>query len=118
MHSQNVTLPTDTATLTAYPDPEEPADHPYTYEWSIHDQTGEEEGGGDGNGRSGVMESRTEKHLKLSKLEEGKYMFKVTVTGTDPVSLDSKGEALGTVTVFPGKSFQMQINVSNSNIML
>ena len=50
------------------------------------------------------MESKTEQQLKLSKLEEGEYKFKVTVTGTDPASLDSKGEAVGIVTVFPGKT--------------
>ena len=54
------------------------------------------------------MESKTEQQLKLSKLEEGEYMFKVAVTGTDPDSLESKGEAVGIVTVFPGKkSFQV-----------
>ena len=50
------------------------------------------------------MESKTEQQLKLSKLEEGEYKFKVTVTGSDPASLDSKGEAVGIVTVFPGKT--------------
>ena len=105
VHSKNITLPSNTATLTAFPIPEEPKDHPYTYEWSIiDDEIGKEEGKEEGKGRSGVMESKTEQQLKLSKLEEGEYKFKVTVTGTDPASLESKGEAVGIVTVFPGKT--------------
>ena len=105
VHSKNITLPSNTATLTAFPIPEEPKDHPYTYEWSIiDDEIGKEEGKEEGKGRSGVMESKTEQQLKLSKLEEGEYKFKVTVTGTDPASLELKGEAVGIVTVFPGKT--------------
>ena len=108
VYFKNITLPSNTATLTAFPIPEEPKEHPYTYEWSIiDDEIGKEESGGEGKGRSGVMEGKTEQQLKLSKLEEGEYKFKVTVTGTDPASLESKGEAVGIVTVFPGKTSKL-----------
>ena len=46
------------------------------------------------------MESKTEQQLKLSKLEEGIYKFKVTVTGSEPIA--STGTAIGVVNVFPG----------------
>ena len=94
-------MPISTTTLTAYPIPEAPIDDPYSYEWAlINEESGE---GGEGKGRSGVMESKTDQQLKLSKLEEGIYKFKVTVVGSQPPSLGSRGEAIGVVTVFPGR---------------
>ena len=102
MHSKNITLPISTTTLTAYPIPDAPNDNPYSYEWALIDD--ENVDGGDGKGRSGVMESKTEQQLKLSKLEEGTYKFKVTVVGSQPSPQGSSGEAVGVVTVFPGKS--------------
>ena len=50
-----------------------------------------------------MLASKNEKQLKLSKLEEGTYQFKVTVTGSQPAPAGSKGEAIGVVTVFPGR---------------
>ena len=51
------------------------------------------------------MESKSEQQLKLSKLEEGTYKFKVTVIGSQSDKEVSKGEAIGIVTVFPGKLY-------------
>ena len=48
------------------------------------------------------MESKSEQQLKLSKLEEGTYKFKVTVVGSKSEKIVSKGEAVGIVTGFPG----------------
>ena len=77
VHSKNITLPLNTATLTAYSIPDAPEDYPYSYEWSLIDD--ENKDNGQEAGRSGVMESKSEQQLKLSKLEEGTYKFKVTV---------------------------------------
>lgn len=99
VHSKNITLPISTTTLTAYPIPDAPKDDPYSYEWALIDEENVE--GSEGKGRSGVMESKTDQQLKLSKLEEGIYKFKVTVVGSQPSPLGSKGEAIGVVTVFP-----------------
>ena len=98
VHSKNITLLINTATLTAYPIPDEPPGEPYSYEWAIIDEE-------DGKGRSGVMESKSEQQLKLSKLEEGVYKFKVTVLGSKPTPMGYRlsGEAIGVVTVFPGR---------------
>ena len=101
VHSKNITLPLNTATLTAYSIPEAPEDTIYSYEWTLIDD--ENKGDGQDSGRSGVMESKSEQQLKLSKLEEGTYKFKVTVVGSQSEKVVSKGEAIGTVTVFPGK---------------
>ena len=101
VQSKNITLPNSTTTLTPYRITEAPKDDPYSYEWAlIDDETVE---GGEGKGRSGVMESKTDQQLKLSKLEEGIYKFKVTVVGSQSSSQGSRGEAIGVVTVFPGK---------------
>ena len=97
VHSKNITLPINIATLTAYPLPDAPLDHPYTYEWILIDEVPAVL---DGKGREGSMESKTEQQLKLSKLEEGIYKFKVTVTGSEPIA--STGTAIGVVNVFPG----------------
>ena len=101
VHSKNITLPLNTATLTAYPIPDAPEDCPYSYEWTLIDDENKDEG--QEGGRSGVMESKSEQQLKLSKLEEGIYKFKVTVVGKQSENLMSKGEAVGVVTVFPGR---------------
>ena len=107
VHSKNITLPISTTTLTAYPIPDAPKDDPYSYEWAlIDDETVE---GGEGKGRSGVMESKTDQQLKLSKLEEGIYKFKVTVVGSQSSSQGIRGEAIGVVTVFPGKRYPKNI---------
>ena len=105
VHSKNITLPLNTATLTAYSIPDAPEDYPYSYEWSLIDDENKDDG--KEAGRSGVMESKSEQQLKLSKLEEGTYTFKVTVVGSKSEKIVSKGEAVGIVTVFPGnyKSF-------------
>ena len=105
VHSKNITLPLNTATLTAYSIPDAPEDNPYSYEWSLIDD--ENKGDGQEAGRTGVMESKSEQQSKLSKLEEGTYKFKVTVVGSQSEKIVSKGEAVGIVTVFPGtnKSF-------------
>ena len=100
VHSKNITLPLNTATLTAYSIPDAPEDSPYSYEWSLIDD--ESKDNGQEAGRSGVMESKSEQQLKLSKLEEGTYKFKVTVVGSKSEKIVSKGEAVGIVTVFPG----------------
>ena len=90
----------NTATLTAYSIPDAPEDSPYSYEWSLIDD--ESKDNGQEAGRSGVMESKSEQQLKLSKLEEGTYKFKVTLVGSKSEKIVSKGEAVGIVTVFPG----------------
>ena len=100
VHSKNITLPLNTATLTAYSIPDAPENNPYSYEWTLIDDENKEDGQ---DGRSGVMESKSEQQLKLSKLEEGTYKFKVTVIGSQSDKIVSKGDAIGIVTVFPGK---------------
>ena len=101
VNPKNITLPINTATLTAFPIPDAPKENPYSYEWTLIDDKHEETG--DVKKRAGVMDSKNEQRLKLSKLEEGTYQFKVTVTGTQPVPAGSKGEAFGVITVFPGR---------------
>ena len=101
VHSKNITLPLNTATLTAYSIPDAPENNPYSYEWTLIDD--ESKGEGQEDGRSGVMESKSEQQLKLSKLEEGTYKIKVTVIGSQSDKIVSKGDAIGIVTVFPGK---------------
>ena len=48
------------------------------------------------------MFNSNQQQLKLSKLEEGRYEFKVTVVGSEPAPVGSKGEAIGVVTVLSG----------------
>ena len=63
------------------------------------------------------MESKSEQQLKLSKLEEGTYKFKVTVVGSKSEKIVSKGEAVGIVTVFPGncKSFYAKLQILDNH---
>ena len=89
----NHKLPFTTAILTAIATPEASSDNPYTYQWTAMENVTENDDEID-------IESNTEKELKVSKLKEGEYKFKVTVTGNDPTSL---GVAVGIITVLPGK---------------
>lgn len=89
--SKNITLPDNTATLTAYALPEAPSGSPYSYEWTLTSE----------GSMKGEMENKSQMMLKVSKLEEGTYTFKVKVTSQAVPGL--VGEATASVNVFPGK---------------
>ena len=98
VNPKNITLPTNTATLTAFPLPDAPPGSPYSYEWKLIDDGKTKTG----TQNAGEMFNSNQQQLKLSKLEEGRYEFKVTVTGSEPAPAGSKGEAIGVVTVLSG----------------
>ena len=98
VNPKTITLPTNTATLTAFPIPDAPPGYPYSYEWILV----EDKNVKDGKQKAGDMFSNNEQQLKLSKLEEGTYKFKVVVAGSYPAPAGSKGEAIGVVTVISG----------------
>ena len=96
---KRITLPTNTATLTALPDPkgEAPDGTSYTYKWtSINSKK-------DGVDAPVTMGITNKKKLDVSDLYVGKHKFKVKVTGTHLFHAGSEGEAVGLVTVSQGK---------------
>lgn len=85
--SKTVRLPDQSVTLSAYTIPDEKSSgDTYKYLWSLISQPS-----GDVNG---IMSDQTEDNIKLSKLSEGLYRFKVMVTGSNMY-----GEAYANVTV-------------------
>ncbi|XP_041361806.1 dyslexia-associated protein KIAA0319-like protein [Gigantopelta aegis] len=85
--NKEIQLPNNTITLSAFVVPEQvEGESPYQYEWIlVHSPDISEKG---------TMDGRNTKTLKLSKLIEGLYTFKVTVSG------DSKyGEGFVNITV-------------------
>lgn len=85
--SKTVRLPEQEVTLAAYTIPDEKSSgDTYKYLWSLISQPS-----GDVNG---IMSDQTKDNIKLSKLSEGLYRFKVIVTG-----LNMYGEAYANVTV-------------------
>ena len=89
VHSKNITLPDNKATLSAYAIPE-PANNEYSYEWTLIS----------GPSDSGLMENRQMQTVSLKQLQEGTYQFKVVVSGGNP---PVHGIGQGNVTVFPRK---------------
>ena len=90
--SVQITLPEDSAVLTAQVYPQAPRETHYNYEWKLEQ--------GDVPPEGGVEKSQGDK-VTLNHLKEGVYAFKVTVTGSDPPAF---GEAHGNVTVLAGRS--------------
>lgn len=85
--SKTVRLPDQEVTLAAYTIPDEKSSgDTYKYLWSLISQPS-----GDVNG---IMSDQTKDNIKLSKLSEGLYQFKVEVTGSNMY-----GEAYANVTV-------------------
>ena len=89
VHSKQISLPENKATLTAFAIPEPVPPNFYNYEWNLI--SGQ---------KSGLMENRQNQTLSLSQLVEGTYQFKVTVSGGSPPVF---GEGLGNITVLPRK---------------
>ncbi|XP_034947675.1 dyslexia-associated protein KIAA0319 [Chelonus insularis] len=87
--SKEVRLPDNQATLSAFTFPAEQGNEHYNYAWSLLSQP---------EGHTGVMTDQNRPTLKLSKLSEGLYKFRVTVTGSD-----ASGEAYANVSVLPPK---------------
>lgn len=87
VESKNIQLPENEASLTAIVDPDIEA---YTYLWSLVDKPE--------NDRNGTITDQTRKTVRVSKLSEGLYRFKLTVTGAN-----SYGEAFANVTVSHAK---------------
>lgn len=88
--SKDVRLPNNEAILTAYVIPDEVSNQDkYTYSWSLISQPSK----GDSNA---TITDQTKSQAKLSKLTEGLYRFKVTVTGRK-----GYGEAYPNITVLP-----------------
>lgn len=89
--SKTVRLPEQEVTLSAYTIPDEKSSgDTYKYVWLLISQPS-----GDVNG---TMSDQTKDNIKLSKLSEGLYRFKVVVTGTN-----AYGDAYANVTVSPEK---------------
>lgn len=89
--SKTVRLPEQEVTLSAYTIPDEKSSgDTYKYLWQLISQPS-----GDVNG---TMSDQTKDNIKLSKLSEGLYRFKVMVTGTN-----AYGDAYANVTVSPEK---------------
>ena len=88
VHSKNITLPENKATLSAYAIPEPDANDKYNYEWTLIS----------GPSDSGLMENRQMQTVSLKQLQEGTYLFKVVVSGGNP---EVHGLGFGNVTVFP-----------------
>ncbi|XP_055595253.1 dyslexia-associated protein KIAA0319-like protein [Uranotaenia lowii] len=89
--SKDVRLPNNEAILTAYVVPDEDSSgDKYTYSWSLISQPSK----GDSNA---TIADQTKQQAKLSKLTEGLYRFKVTVTGRN----GWYGEAYPNITVLP-----------------
>uniref|UniRef100_A0A0K2TVX1 Dyslexiaassociated protein KIAA0319like proteinlike [Bombus impatiens] n=1 Tax=Lepeophtheirus salmonis TaxID=72036 RepID=A0A0K2TVX1_LEPSM len=85
--SKNITLPKNSASLTAFAIPEASNGEKYEYEWVlISNQT------------SGVMENGNNPTLTVKNLIQGTYRFKVVVRGKSVI-----GDAFGNITVFPEK---------------
>jgi len=91
--SKSVQLPVDQATLTAYTVPQEDTQAPFQYEWKLVSRPSTEK-------TSAIEEGGKTQSLKLSKLGEGVYVWKVVVTSAQ---LPGYGEALANVTVLPAK---------------
>jgi hypothetical protein len=89
VHSKNLTLPENKATLTAYAIPGPEPNDSYNYDWKLmSDQT------------TGLMENRQNQTVSLSQLQEGTYQFQVTVTGSHSTV---HGVGFGNVSVLPRK---------------
>ncbi|XP_021701542.1 dyslexia-associated protein KIAA0319-like protein [Aedes aegypti] len=88
--SKDIRLPNNEAVLTAFVIPDEATSQDkYTYSWSLISQPSK----GDSNA---TITDQTKSQAKLSKLTEGLYRFKVTVTGQK-----GYGEAYPNITVLP-----------------
>lgn len=87
VESKNIQLPENEASLTAevLPDTEK-----YNFLWSLVDKPD--------NDKNGTITDQTRRTVKVSKLSEGLYRFKVAVTGAN-----SYGETFVNLTVLPAK---------------
>ena len=88
VHSKNITLPENKATLSAYAIPGPDSNNEYDYNWSLIS----------GPSQSGEMSNRKMQTVSLSQLQEGTYELKVMVSGGNP---EVHGIGFGNVTVFP-----------------
>ncbi|CAB4064179.1 unnamed protein product [Lepeophtheirus salmonis] len=95
--SKNITLPKNSASLTAFAIPEASNGEKYEYEWVlISNQT------------SGVMENGNNPTLTVKNLIQGTYRFKVVVRGKSVI-----GDAFGNITVFPEKDIRLTVTDSD-----
>lgn len=97
--SKTVQLPDNTATLSAFPVPDEATSGvTYNYSWSLISQPS-----GDVNG---TTSDKTKSEIELTNLSEGLYRFKVVVSGKG-----WKGETYANITVLPLKRVNKAPNV-------
>lgn len=94
---KNIVLPTNTTTLTATCSPIAPTEVLYKYEWTLIDCEGVNE-------LLVEFSGQNEQEFKLANLQEGTYKFKVNVFSSQFALDGLEGEAIGVVTVFPGRS--------------
>lgn len=91
-----IKLPAKPAILTAKCEPVAPTGSLYKYEWKLMCVDGNKE---DYRLERAILD-KNEQELKLWNLEKGTYEVNVMVTGTNA---DLKGEAIGVVTILPGR---------------
>ena len=91
--NKEVQLPEDQASLSAYTVPKEGAQDPFKYEWKLISSPSSEPS-------HAIEEGAKTQTLKLSKLVQGVYVWKVIVTSEKPPGY---GEAKANVTVLPAK---------------
>lgn len=97
--SKTVQLPDSTATLSAFPVPDEQTSGvSYNYSWSLISQPS-----GDVNG---TTSDKTKSEIELTNLSEGLYRFKVVVSGKG-----WKGETYANITVLPLRRVNKAPNV-------